>query len=153
MCAEKGKAVRAIPAIERVLIILVLSLAANTLPGFQAESRVLEKPPSTTAYSMSVRAPSATVPTGPNIDIAGEALPDRQQVETTVAIDPHNTNIIVAGAQDLRLKPQEHRWHGYYRSTDGGQTWTSSLLPGFPGDTSPSRWETPSREHGHSRRS
>jgi len=143
LCAEKGKAVRAIPAIERVLIILVLSLAANTLPGFQAESRVLEKPPSTTAYSMSVRAPSATVPTGPNIDIAGEALPDRQQVETTVAIDPHNTNIIVAGAQDLRLKPQEHRWHGYYRSTDGGQTWTSSLLPGFPGDTSPAGLSSP----------
>lgn len=71
---------------------------------------------------------------GPNIDINGETAPDRQQVETTVAVDPHNTNIMVAGAQDLRLKPLEHRWHGYYRSTDNGQTWTSNLLPGYPGD-------------------
>src|SRR5207249_4027370 len=117
--------------------------AATALPAFQAESRVLEKPPSAMAYSVSGSAPSATVLVGPNIDIAGEAPPDRQQVETTVAVDPHNTNIIVAGAQDLRLKPLNHRWHGYYRSTDGGQTWTTSLLPGFPGDTSPSGLSSP----------
>ena len=72
-----------------------------------------------------------------NVPIVGETPPDRQQVEPTIAVDPRNGSIIVAGAQDLRLKSQgEHRWHGYYRSTDGGQTWTSSLLPGFPGDTS-----------------
>ena len=134
---------RAIPANKRALVILVLSLAASALPAFQAESRVLEKPPSAMAYSVSGSAPSATVPVGPNIDIAGEAPPDRQQVETTVAVDPHNTNIIVAGAQDLRLKPLNHRWHGYYRSTDGGQTWTNSLLPGFPGDTSPGGLSSP----------
>ena len=43
----------------------------------------------------------------------------------------------MAGAQDLSLKAVgEHRWHGYYRSTDRGLTWTSSLLPGYPGDIS-----------------
>jgi hypothetical protein len=73
----------------------------------------------------------------PNVDIAGETTPDRQRVEPTIAVDPHNPSIIVTGAQDLRLKAVgEHRWHGYYRSTDGGETWSSSLLPGFPGDTS-----------------
>jgi hypothetical protein len=72
------------------------------------------------------------------VEIAGEAPADRQRVEPTIAVDPHNSSIIVAGAQDLRLKAVgEHRWHGYYRSTDRGQTWTSSLLPGYPGDTSP----------------
>jgi len=72
------------------------------------------------------------------VEIADEASPDRQRVEPTVAVDPHNSSIIVAGAQDLRLKAVgEHRWHGYYRSTDKGQTWTSNLLPGYPGDTSP----------------
>ncbi len=74
---------------------------------------------------------------GSNLDIAGETSPDRQRVEPTIAIDPLNPNIIVVGAQDLRLKAVGgHRWHGYYRSTDGGVTWSSSLLPGFPGDTS-----------------
>ena len=74
---------------------------------------------------------------GVNIPVAGETTPDRQQVETTIAADPRNPNILVGGGQDLRLKSGgEHRWHGFYRSTDGGQTWTNSLLPGFPGDTS-----------------
>ena len=72
-----------------------------------------------------------------NVPIVGEAAPDRQQVEPTIAVDPRNPSIIVAGAQDLRLRSTGgHRWHGYYRSTDGGQTWSSALLPGFPGDTS-----------------
>src|SRR5436309_10204621 len=72
-----------------------------------------------------------------NVEIAGEASPDRQRVEPSIAVDPHNTSIVVAGAQDLRLVPGGgHRWHGYYRSTDRGQTWTSELLPGYPGDKS-----------------
>jgi hypothetical protein len=67
-----------------------------------------------------------------NVEIAGEASPDRQRVEPTIAVDPHNSSIIVAGAQDLRLKAVGgHRWHGYYRSTDRGQTWTSEHLPGY----------------------
>ncbi len=82
--------------------------------------------------------PAHAVPlVGRNIDIAGENGADRQRVEPTIAVDPLNPSIIVAGAQDLSLKPAEHRWHGYYRSTDGGVTWSGSLLPGFPGDGSP----------------
>jgi len=74
---------------------------------------------------------------GANVPVVGEAAPDRQQVETTIVVDPRNPNVLVAGAQDYRLKSiGEHRWHGYYRSVDGGQTWTSGLLPGFPGDAS-----------------
>jgi len=81
---------------------------------------------------------SAAISPGTNVEIAGEASPDRQRVEPTIMVDPHNTSIIVAGAQDLRLLAVgEHRWHGFYRSTDGDQTWSSTLLPGFPGDTSP----------------
>src|SRR5713101_4028099 len=86
----------------------------------------------------------ATSPPVSNVEIAGESSPDRQRVEPTIAVDPHNPSVIVAGAQDLSLKAVgEHRWHGYYRSTDGGQTWSSSLLPGFPGDTSPQGLRSP----------
>jgi hypothetical protein len=89
------------------------------------------------ALALSTSTVHAVVMVGRNIDIAGEASSDRQRVEPTIAVDPRNPNIIVSGAQDLRLFPQGHRWHGYYRSIDGGLTWSSSLVPGFPGDTSP----------------
>jgi len=93
--------------------------------------------------SLSIVAVQAAT-TGPNVEIGGEAVPDRQRVEPTIAIDPRNPSIMVAGAQDLRLLPTGgHRWHGYYRSTDAGQSWTSSLLPGFPGDTSPQGLSSP----------
>src|SRR5215467_10105856 len=83
-------------------------------------------------------APSIKYPlVGVVVQIVGEQAPDLQQVEPTIAVDPKNPNIIVAGAQDLRLAAAgEHRWHGYYRSTDAGRTWSTGLLPGFPGDTS-----------------
>lgn len=73
--------------------------------------------------------------------------PDRQQAEPTIAIDPRNPNIIVAGAQDLRLlSVGGHRWHGFYRSTDAGATWTNTILLGFPGDTSPKGLTSPLRK-------
>ena len=57
---------------------------------------------------------------------------------------PLDPNIILAGAQDLRLLPQGgHRWHGYYRSTDGGLSWSVSLVPGFPGDAFPEGTPSP----------
>lgn len=75
---------------------------------------------------------------GPNIDItSANDTYHRQQAEPTIAVDPRNPSIIVAGAQDYRLVAEgKHRWHGYYRSTDYGQTWSVRLLPGFPGDSS-----------------
>ncbi len=69
---------------------------------------------------------------------------ERQQVEPTIAVDPRNPSIIVAGAQDYRLlSVGGHRWHGYYRSTDGGSTWSVSLVPGFLGDDSPQGLSSP----------
>lgn len=61
----------------------------------------------------------------------------RAQNEPSVAVDPHNTNVIVAGSNDYcRQTVAGDVWAGYYRSTDGGSTWTNSLVPGYPGDTS-----------------
>ncbi len=86
---------------------------------------------------------ATVVGVGPNISIVN-LTQDRQQVEPTIAVDPRDSNILVAGAQDYRLKSSGgHRWHGYYRSTDGGSTWTQSLLPGFPGDNSPRGLSSP----------
>ncbi len=84
------------------------------------------------------------VSVGSNVPIVGEVSPDRQQVEPTVAVDPRNSSIIVAGAQDYRLLDLGfHRWHGYYRSVDGGASWSQGLMPGFPTDNSPQGWGSP----------
>lgn len=74
-----------------------------------------------------------------NVDITlGNDPNNRQQVEPTTAVHPLKPNIVIAGAQDLRLVANgKNRWHGYYRSVDWGRTWSVSLLPGYPGDTSP----------------
>ncbi len=66
----------------------------------------------------------------------------KQQNEVTVAAFPNNPKVLVATARDLRL-PTGFSWPGYYRSTDGGKTWTNSLVPGFPGDTSPEGLASP----------
>ncbi len=85
---------------------------------------------------------------GPNINIVPGN--DRQRAEPTIAVDPRNPSILVAGSQDLDLQsgccpPSGHRWNEYYRSTDGGQTWTATLLPGFPGDNSKQGKSSPLR--------
>jgi hypothetical protein len=114
-----------------ILVLLIITLG----PGHVIASKqntTIQSP-----YVVPPLAPLVASPAFSNVEIAGETSPDRQRVEPTIAVDPHNSSIIVAGAQDYRLKAfGEHRWHGYYRSIDGGQTWSSSLIPGFPGDTS-----------------
>jgi hypothetical protein len=68
----------------------------------------------------------------------------RAQNEPSVAVDPHNTNVIVAGSNDYCLQTVAGDvWAGYYRSTDGGSTWTNSLVPGYPGDASPAGSASP----------
>ena len=61
----------------------------------------------------------------------------RQQNEPTVAVDPSNPDVVVAGANDYCASIVNGEvWVGYYRSVDGGGTWTNSLVPGYPDDGS-----------------
>src|SRR5512133_4117196 len=61
----------------------------------------------------------------------------RSQNEPTVAVDPHSTSVIAAGANDYCAQiVNGDVWAGYYRSTDGGSSWQDSLVPGYPADTS-----------------
>src|SRR5438309_4332785 len=61
----------------------------------------------------------------------------RSQNEPTVAIDPHNTRIVTAGANDYCTQiVNGDVWAGYYRSADGGSSWQDSLVPGYPADSS-----------------
>jgi hypothetical protein len=61
----------------------------------------------------------------------------RSQNEPTVAVDPHNTQVVVAGANDYCAQiVNGDVWAGYYRSTNGGSSWQDSLVPGYPADAS-----------------
>jgi hypothetical protein len=59
------------------------------------------------------------------------------QNEPTLAIDPRNPTVWSSGSNDYCPVPTAgDAWAGFYRSTDNGQHWTDSLLPGYNGDTS-----------------
>jgi hypothetical protein len=71
-----------------------------------------------------------------------------RQNEPAIAVDPRNTNVLVGSSNDYcgtyagspplgPFAPIGPIWLGYYRSENGGQSFVSSLVPGYPGDTSP----------------
>jgi hypothetical protein len=68
----------------------------------------------------------------------------RPQNEPTIAVNPHDTDVIAAGSNEYcRQTTGGDVWAGYYRSADGGSTWTNSLVPGYPGDESPAGVASP----------
>ncbi|HEV8207222.1 MAG TPA: sialidase family protein [Acidimicrobiia bacterium] len=68
-----------------------------------------------------------------------------RQNEPAVAVDPRNPQVIVGSSNDYcgvfaadgTFIGLGDVWLGYYRSEDGGGSFTSSLVPGYQGDTSP----------------
>jgi hypothetical protein len=63
----------------------------------------------------------------------------RTQNEPSVAVDPTDSQIMVAGSNDYCAEIENgsgNLWTGYYRSADGGGTWSNSLVPGYPADES-----------------
>src|SRR4029453_7420476 len=69
-----------------------------------------------------------------------------RQNEPAVAIDPRNQNVLVGSSNDYcgvyndgvdengAPIPSGPVWLGYYRSPNGGASFVSSLVPGYPGD-------------------
>ena len=70
-----------------------------------------------------------------------------RQNEPAVEIDPRNANLLIGSSNDYcgvyqppgsaTPSPVGPIWLGYYRSEDGGASFRSSLVPGYPDDTSP----------------
>lgn len=61
---------------------------------------------------------------------------NRQQNEPSAAVAPHDGDLMVAGANDYCTVPTfGGTWAGFYYSSNGGSSWTNSLLPGYPTDT------------------
>jgi hypothetical protein len=72
-----------------------------------------------------------------------------RQNEPSVAVDPRNPQVIVGSSNDYcgvyndgvdadgAPIPSGPIWLGYYRSQNGGTSFQSSLVPGYPGDNTP----------------
>jgi len=72
-----------------------------------------------------------------------------RQNEPSVAINPRDPRVMVGSSNDYcgvyndgvdadgAPIPSGPIWLGYYRSENGGRSFQSSLVPGYPGDTSP----------------
>ena len=60
----------------------------------------------------------------------------RQDNEPYSVVDPTDPDTIVAGWNDYCLTDLGAGWEGFGFSRDGGETWTDSLVPGYPQDTS-----------------
>ena len=72
-----------------------------------------------------------------------------RQNEPSVGVDPRNTSVIIGSSNDYCAVyndgvdangapiPSGPIWLGYYRSENDGGSFLSSLVPGYPGDTSP----------------
>ena len=67
----------------------------------------------------------------------------RQGNEPFSVIDPTDPDLIVAGWNDYCLTDLGAGWMGVAYSTNGGGTWTDSILPGYPQDTSPEGQASP----------
>src|SRR5438309_7916652 len=68
-----------------------------------------------------------------------------RQNEPAIAVDPRNTSILLGSSNDycgvynrgIPAGAVGPIWLGYYRSENGGSSFISSLVPGYPDDTSP----------------
>lgn len=89
-----------------------------------------------------VKANGRPVTTNDAISRCGTNL--RQQDEPTSAVDPTRPRIVTSGSNDYcTVELAGGTWTGFYRSTNHGQTWKDSLLPGYPTDTSPEGLASP----------
>jgi hypothetical protein len=81
----------------------------------------------------------------------GEGGGERQANEPALAIKPDEPSFMVASANDYcTVELNLDAWQGIYTSSDGGASWTDSLLPGYPGDDSAEGQASPLRPNPNS---
>ncbi len=119
--------------------------------------------------------PSKKVIAGRNVNmVSGTQLPNgdpwlQRQNEPSIAASTRNPLHLLAGANDYRtidipgkvideIPGQEEKktaqaprepWLGVFKSFDGGQSWISTLLPGFPQDVSTEGLNSPLYQMGY----
>jgi hypothetical protein len=125
---------------------LLASPAGASTPG--ADVRLSNDSPATSGYvSDYALVTGQAVPKDPVMAECSRAR--GRQNEPSVAIDPRNSAVVVGSSNDYcgtyddgvdangAPIPSGPVWLGYYRSQNGGASFQSSLVPGYPGDNTP----------------
>ncbi len=123
---------------------IVISSAAASSPG--ADVRLTNDATTTAGYVSDYTLVTGTPYTDATLTECSRSR--GRENEPAVAINPRNTQVIVGSSNDycgvyndgvdangapIASGPI---WLGYYRSENGGASFTSSLVPGYPDDTS-----------------
>jgi hypothetical protein len=82
----------------------------------------------------------------------------QRQNEPSIAVSTRNPLHLLSGANDYRTvdipfpndggEENGDAWLGWFKSLDGGQTWASNLIPGYPQDQSPAGLASPLKAFG-----
>jgi hypothetical protein len=139
-----GSIVRAMVAAGTATLMVSSSAAAST-PG--ADVRLSNDSPTTPGYVSNYTLTTGTPYTDATLTECSRSR--GRENEPSVAMNPRNTQVIVGSSNDYcgvynngvdefgAPIPSGPIWLGYYRSQNGGASFTSSLVPGYPDDTSP----------------
>ncbi len=123
---------------------IVISSAAASSPG--ADVRLTNDATTTPGYVSDYTLVTGTPYTDATLTECSSSR--GRENEPAVAINPRNTQVIVGSSNDYcgvyndgvdangAPIPSGPIWLGYYRSQNGGTSFTSSLVPGYPDDTS-----------------
>ena len=86
------------------------------------------------------------ITTDPYASSVGGPADVLQQNEPSITVQPANASIVAVGMNDVRtLGISNDAWQGLAVSNNGGLTYTESLIPGYPGDTSAAGLASPIR--------
>lgn len=126
--------------------LLVGSVLPVCLIAFQSAAAQGQSVSVTTGTDVKVTVDNNNLPGGtptPSLDAR-----NGPQNETSVAVSPANPRVIAVANNDFKLLdlaqfPCFHYWLGLNVSSDGGATWYNTMIPGFPGDTSPAGLASP----------
>jgi uncharacterized protein YjbI with pentapeptide repeats len=117
------------------------------------------KYPLAALFALTVNSCALAQTPGQNINmVSGTTFPTgdpylQRQNEPSIAASSRNPSRLLAGANDYRsvnipappgvTDETGDAWLGVFKSFNGGQTWQSTLLPGYPQDTSPEGLASP----------
>jgi hypothetical protein len=142
---KRGRSILYAIAAGGTAALMMSSGAAASTPG--ADVRLTNDSPTTSGYVSDYTLTTGTPYTDNTLSECSRSR--GRENEPAVAMNPRNPNVIVGSSNDYCGVYNDGSdafgapiasgpiWLGYYRSQNGGASFTSSLVPGYPGDTSP----------------
>jgi hypothetical protein len=141
-----GRLVTGVAAVGTAIALTGLVATAST-PG--TDVRLSNDQPGGTGYVSNYNINHPGAPVAKDDTLTACSTSRGRENEPAVAVNPRNTQVIVGSSNDYcgvyndgvdadgAPIPAGPIWLGYYRSQNGGSSFQSSLVPGYPGDNTP----------------